>query len=201
MPRPLREVRGRLDELLARAGTDLADCAGAWVRAVLTDPARPTAPIERLRAVWPHTLALDFQPDGGLLDTTDDLTRLAALTDPVEICAQFVAYVDNVAPDDAQRRCCGSPSRLHRRATMPRAAPDAAAPPEPAGVRAVRRRGRRIDFDELAGSGLFLLEGPTGAGKSTVLDALTFALYGELSAETTTKDRLHSDFADPSTTP
>ena len=58
-----------------------------------------------------------------------------------------------------------------------------------------------IDFDQLAGSGLFLLEGPTGAGKSTVLDALTFGLYGELSAETTTKDRLHSDFADPSTTP
>ena len=69
---------------------------------MLTDPARPTAPLERLRAVWPHTLALDFQPDGGLPDTTDDLTRLAALTDPVEICAQFVAYVDNVAPDDAQ---------------------------------------------------------------------------------------------------
>ena len=39
---------------------------------------------------------------------------------------------------------------------------------------------QEIDFDRLAGAGLFLLEGPTGAGKSTVLDAITFALYGGL---------------------
>ena len=35
-----------------------------------------------------------------------------------------------------------------------------------------------VDFDRLAHGGLFLLEGPTGAGKSTILDAVTFALYG-----------------------
>ncbi len=65
-------------------------------------PARPTAPIERLREVGRTPWRSTSSPDGGLLDTADDLTRLAALTDPVEICAQFVAYVDNVAPDDAQ---------------------------------------------------------------------------------------------------
>ncbi|MEO6821921.1 MAG: SMC family ATPase, partial [Candidatus Nanopelagicales bacterium] len=58
-----------------------------------------------------------------------------------------------------------------------------------------------VDFDQLSASGLFLLEGPTGAGKSTVLDAVTFALYGELSAETSARDRLHSDFAAPGRTP
>ncbi|HEY7858921.1 MAG TPA: AAA family ATPase [Candidatus Nanopelagicales bacterium] len=58
-----------------------------------------------------------------------------------------------------------------------------------------------VDFDLLSASGLFLLEGPTGAGKSTVLDAVTFALYGELSAETSARDRLHSDFAAPGRTP
>jgi len=35
-----------------------------------------------------------------------------------------------------------------------------------------------IDFDELCAAGLFLLTGPTGAGKTTVLDAVCFALYG-----------------------
>ena len=42
---------------------------------------------------------------------------------------------------------------------------------------------QRIDFDRLAASGLFLLEGPTGAGKRTILDAITFALYGGLAGE------------------
>ncbi len=58
-----------------------------------------------------------------------------------------------------------------------------------------------IDLDALTASGLFLLEGPTGAGKSTILDAVTFALYGSTASTGTSDDRLHSDFADPGTTP
>ena len=38
----------------------------------------------------------------------------------------------------------------------------------------------RIDFDALAEHGLFLLNGPTGAGKTSILDAVCFALYGTL---------------------
>jgi exonuclease SbcC len=34
-----------------------------------------------------------------------------------------------------------------------------------------------VDLDELASSGLFLIHGPTGAGKSSILDAICFALY------------------------
>jgi len=60
---------------------------------------------------------------------------------------------------------------------------------------------QRVDFDRLAGGGLFLLEGPTGAGKTTVLDAITFALYGGLSGEDAAEDRLHSHFADPGAEP
>ncbi len=40
-----------------------------------------------------------------------------------------------------------------------------------------------VDFDDLAASGLFLLTGETGAGKSSVLDAVCFALYGEVPGE------------------
>jgi DNA repair protein SbcC/Rad50 len=61
--------------------------------------------------------------------------------------------------------------------------------------------GQRIDFDLLASSGLFLLEGPTGAGKSTILDAITFALYGGLAGEGSGEDRLRSHFAGPAAEP
>jgi exonuclease SbcC len=60
---------------------------------------------------------------------------------------------------------------------------------------------QRIDFDRLAASGLFLLEGPTGAGKSTILDAVTFALYGGLAGEESGEDRLRSHFAGPAAEP
>lgn len=100
VPRPLREVRGRLDELLAKPADDLAE---AWVKVVLTDPVRPAAPMERLREKWPHTLVLDFDPDGGLPGADADLRRLAAATDPAEICGLFVEFTSGGPPDDAQR--------------------------------------------------------------------------------------------------
>jgi DNA repair protein SbcC/Rad50 len=53
----------------------------------------------------------------------------------------------------------------------------------------------RIDFDALSESGLFLLSGPTGAGKSSVLDAVCFALYGDVPGDRSTAKRLRSDHA------
>jgi DNA repair protein SbcD/Mre11 len=101
VPRPLREVRGRIDDLLARA--DLAGLADAWVKAVLTDPVRPQVPMERLRAVWPHTLVLDFAPEGGLVSPESDLRALAQAADPVEICGLFAEYAGGAPPGTAER--------------------------------------------------------------------------------------------------
>lgn len=57
-----------------------------------------------------------------------------------------------------------------------------------------------IDFDALTRSGLFLIEGPTGAGKSTIIDAITYALYGSVAGgRESTTDRIRSDLADPRT--
>ncbi len=39
---------------------------------------------------------------------------------------------------------------------------------------------QQVDFDQLSQAGLFLLHGPTGAGKTSVLDAVCFALYGRV---------------------
>jgi exonuclease SbcC len=62
-------------------------------------------------------------------------------------------------------------------------------------------RAQRIDFGRLSSSGLFLLEGPTGSGKTTILDAITFALYGGLAGDESAEDRLRSHFAAPDAEP
>lgn len=41
-----------------------------------------------------------------------------------------------------------------------------------------------IDFDALSADGLFLFDGPTGSGKSTLIDAITFALFGSVAGKT-----------------
>ena len=103
VPRPLREARGRLDDLLARADSDLADLAGAWVKVVLTDTVRPPVPMERLREKWPHTLILDFAPEGQLTSSDADLQRLASVSDPVEICCLFVDFTSGGPAEEAHR--------------------------------------------------------------------------------------------------
>ncbi|WP_426309949.1 AAA family ATPase [Cellulosimicrobium sp. E-16] len=55
----------------------------------------------------------------------------------------------------------------------------------------------RVDLASLGASGIFLLDGPTGAGKSTVIDAIVFALYGKVASEAASDDRLRSAFAAP----
>ncbi|MBF6355361.1 AAA family ATPase [Nocardia higoensis] len=58
-----------------------------------------------------------------------------------------------------------------------------------------------VDFDSLGADGLFLLHGQTGAGKTTVLDAIAFALYGRVPGARGESKRLHSDHAPADTPP
>ncbi len=52
-----------------------------------------------------------------------------------------------------------------------------------------------VDFDGLSSAGLFLLCGPTGAGKTSVLDAVCFALYGDVPGDRSSARRLRCDTA------
>jgi exonuclease SbcD len=93
VPRRLATLTGRLDDLL----TDPAHAADedAWVQAVLTDRIRPQHAMDRLRARFPHTLALDFQPEGGRVMHAPSLPHVTGRSD-LDVALGFVADVRNL---------------------------------------------------------------------------------------------------------
>ena len=52
-----------------------------------------------------------------------------------------------------------------------------------------------IDFERLGGQGLYLITGDTGAGKTTIFDAIAFALYGEASGDVRRAEMFRSKYA------
>ncbi|MEV0778645.1 exonuclease SbcCD subunit D [Streptomyces sp. NPDC050428] len=102
VPRPLARVRGALADLLDDPA--LTRHEQAWIEATLTDPVRPSDPMARLAARFPHTLSLVFDPDRGDGDLAASYAqRLEGRTDQ-EIAEDFVAHVRGGAgPDDRER--------------------------------------------------------------------------------------------------
>jgi DNA repair protein SbcD/Mre11 len=97
VPRRLGLLRGRLDDLL----TDPRHAAHeqSWLQVTLTDERRPTAAMERLRPRFPHTLVLQFEPEGGPATGHDWTRRLRGRTDG-EVVRDFVEVVREQPVDD-----------------------------------------------------------------------------------------------------
>jgi exonuclease SbcD len=90
VPRPLSRLRGRLDDLLSAAAH--AGVEGHWLAVTLTDPRRPRCAMERLRRRFPHTLTLDFDPEGVVTPRGPVVPRLAGRSD-LDVALGFVAEV------------------------------------------------------------------------------------------------------------
>jgi hypothetical protein len=58
--------------------------------------------MERLREKWPHTLVLDFEPEGEFVSAAADPGRLVKAADPAEICELFVEFTTGGPADRRQ---------------------------------------------------------------------------------------------------
>jgi exonuclease SbcD len=101
VPRPLARIRGRLEELLTDEA--LARYQEAWVEATLTDPVRPSEPMARLTARFPHTLSLVFDPDRAPGEGGVSYARRLAGRSDQQVAEDFVAHVRGGAPDERER--------------------------------------------------------------------------------------------------
>ena len=113
VPRPLARLRGTLESLL----TDPAHGAheGSWVQATLTDDSRPLQAMDRLRARFPHTLVIGFEPASG--DRTSVPSARTQGRPDHRIALDFVAEMRGTAATDEESRllrtafdaCCEDP--------------------------------------------------------------------------------------------
>lgn len=113
VPRRLARLRGTLEELLA--DPRLSEHHDSWVQATLTDDLRPQQAMDRLRARFPHTLVLGFDPASGAR-TAAPAARLQGRSDH-DIALDFVADMRGAAATEAEAAllrdafdaCCEDP--------------------------------------------------------------------------------------------
>ena len=98
--RPLAVLRGDLEALLADPVHAFAE--RAWCQVTLTDSARPPGAMERLRRRFPHTLVLQFDPQGAPVPVRSYAQR-AQQQDPLDVCCTFLDHVRGHAATDEER--------------------------------------------------------------------------------------------------
>ena len=210
--RPLQVLRGDLDELLADPA--LVGAERAYCQATLTDPVRPLGAMDRLRQRFPHTLVLGFEP-GAARCPSARMRRRSVAGQTTSTCAA-TSSLTSAAGIRRRRRNVGSSRRpSRRRGSNARRAWTSSGDAARVGRRAVRRPdgGRvrlhrlevtafgpfagtvTVDFDAVGVNGLFLIHGPTGAGKTSLLDAVCFALYAGVPGARPGGRALRSDHA------
>ena len=96
VPRRLTELRGTLEEILARRD----EHAGDWLKAVVTDPARPAHLQEQLREAYPHLLLTEYAPEGR--EAREGTPVLRREQNPLEVMDEFLAHVTGGDPTEAE---------------------------------------------------------------------------------------------------
>ncbi|ROS73372.1 exonuclease SbcCD subunit D [Cellulomonas sp. PhB143] len=98
VPRRLAELTGPLADILGAAGDAHVD---DWLRVVVTDPARPSELVARVRARFPHALQIKHAPAQPV--ERERIALVAASTDPLAVARDFVEHVAGAPPSSAEQ--------------------------------------------------------------------------------------------------
>ncbi|MET9518122.1 exonuclease SbcCD subunit D [Streptomyces sp. NPDC002994] len=102
VPRRVARIRGRLEELIEDPSLERHE--DSWIEATLTDPVRPTEPMARLSARFPHTISLVFEPERAPEDPLASYAQRLKGRDDQQIAEDFVAHVrGGSGPDERER--------------------------------------------------------------------------------------------------
>ena len=96
VPRPLTELRGTLEQILARRD----EHGGDWLKAIVTDPARPAHLQEQLREAYPHLLVTEYAPEGR--EAREGTPVVRREQNPLDVMDEFLAHVTGAAPTTAE---------------------------------------------------------------------------------------------------
>ena len=171
-----------------------AGAESGWVQATLTDVRRPAPGDGADSGALPHVLSLGF---AATRRHPPSHRRPAPGPLRPRHCPRLRGGPAGRAGD--HRRVLAAARGSRRLLRRPRRRPgpgarDEAAPPEVTAFGPFADTAR-VDFDDLSAAGLFLLTGPTGSGKTSVLDAVCFALYGAVPGDRALARQLRSDHA------
>jgi exonuclease SbcD len=103
VPRRMSQVTGRLDGLLGAAGEPFVD---DWLKVRVTDPARPSDLVPRLRRRFAHLLVVQHRPQEDAAAASSVLSAVPPAdrpgADPVQVAGDFVVHVTGTVPTDIE---------------------------------------------------------------------------------------------------
>ena len=181
-PRDMVVIKGSFDELMKSESSD-------YVFIELTDSNMVIEAMNRLKKRYPYAMGLEYL---SLTRSHNDSFMRDQKSDSFNLPELFQSFYEHYQEKPLSLRT----NRLSSTKSLKKARVNKMLLVElTLNAFGPYHQRETIDFEKLASGGLFLITGPTGSGKTSLFDAISFALFGSASGETRKVESLKSQYA------